>query len=517
MSNPDWSQGYVTDTTYADRFFRELSPVWINYVAALNGVRPRSLDQPFTYLELGCGFGTSAMIHAAAFPRGEFHACDFNPAHVEAASGRAAAFQIGNIAFLQASFQDLLLRGDLPAFDYITLHGVYSWVGPDARHAIRQIISRKLKPGGLVYLSYNCLPGWAVEAPVRKVLLELATEEEGGTQQRAEHALDVLKQLSGSKLRYFTSNPAAVAALDSYSSGPSNYLVHEFLNQTWEPFYSVDVADEMTDIGMSYVGSATLADNHQALVVHEQAAEAVARLKTARQRQLATDFAVDRRFRRDIFVRGDASPQAEAGRYLNAVIIGSMQNPGRISTQAKVPRGAITFQPEFIRDLQILLAQGSITMEHAAAVLAGDTRNTAEIIRNLTFFVAAGALMPFAKVHAHAGAAKAQRPANGIIERILEHIIEQRTELVLPSEIAGNGVPVKPVEALAVTEYLAGSHTVEKLAAQLEKEVYRCGIKPTADGTELSACTQFTNYAHAAAEDAISHLAPNLVRLGLLV
>jgi hypothetical protein len=49
--------GYVTDTTYADTFFRELSPAWLNYVAALNGVSPRPLDASFRYLELGCGFG----------------------------------------------------------------------------------------------------------------------------------------------------------------------------------------------------------------------------------------------------------------------------------------------------------------------------------------------------------------------------------------------------------------------------------------------------------------------------
>jgi SAM-dependent methyltransferase len=515
MSNPDWSQGYVTDTTYSDRFFRELSPVWINYVAALNGAAPRSLDQPFTYLELGCGFGTSAMIHAAAFPGGEFHACDLNPAHIEAARSRAAGFGIGNISFREASFQHLLLPGDLPQFDYIVLHGVYSWVNADARQAIRQIISAKLKPGGLVYLSYNCLPGWAAEVPLRKLLVELVAAEEGGTQQRAEHALDVLKQLSASKLRYFTGNPAAVAALDSYSTGPSNYLVHEFLNQTWEPFYSIDVADEMADIGLSYVGSATLADNHQPLIVPEQSAEAVSKLRTSRQRQLAIDFAVNRRFRRDIFVRSGTSAHTDGGCYLGGVVIGSLQSPQRISPQAKVPRGAISFQPDFIRDLQALLAQSSITMEHAVTTLAGATRNAAEITRNLTYLLAAGVLSPFAKVYAHAGAGDAQGPANGVIERILKHIIEQRIEFVLPSEIAGNGVLVKPVEALAITHFLAGHRTVEKLAAQLEKGIRSRGV--TIEGKDLCAGPELASYARGAAQDAMDDLLPNMARLGIII
>ncbi len=62
--------GYVTDTTYANTFFRELSPAWLNYVAALHGVAPRPIDATFSYLELGCGFGTSSVINAAAYSAG---------------------------------------------------------------------------------------------------------------------------------------------------------------------------------------------------------------------------------------------------------------------------------------------------------------------------------------------------------------------------------------------------------------------------------------------------------------
>src|ERR1700681_1935101 len=221
MSDSGWSQGYVTDTIYADRFFRELSPTWLNYVAALCGASPRNLDRSFTYLDLGCGFGSSTIVNAGAFPGGEFHACDFNPAHIEGGQRHAAALAISNIQFHEASFQDLLLK-DLPAFDFIVLHGVYSWVGAEARQAIRRIIRETLKPGGLVYLSYNCLPGWSIEAPLRKLLLELAATGDGGSPQRTQHAVRSLKQLSSSSLRYFNANPAAVTAVESYTKDPSN-------------------------------------------------------------------------------------------------------------------------------------------------------------------------------------------------------------------------------------------------------------------------------------------------------
>ena len=515
MSDADWSQGYVTDTTYVDRFFRELSPTWLNYVAALNGINPPELAQSFTYLELGSGFSTSAIINAGAFPRGEFHACDFNAAHIAGARSHAAALGIGNIQFHEASFQDLSSL-DLPLFDFIVAHGVYSWVGAEARQAIRHIIQKKLKPGGLVYLSYNCLPGWSVEVPLRKLLVELAAGS-SDTPQRTEHALGSLKDLSSSKLRYFNDNPAALNAVDSYIKGPSNYLAHEFLNQAWEPFYSIDIAAEMAEVGASYIGSATLVDNHETLVVHDAAARAVAKLETSRQRELAIDFAVNRRFRRDVFVRETASRRRAETTQLRAIVIGSVDNPERISTRVTVPRGVITFQEDFIRDVQALMKHGSMTIGEAIAALTGPGRNAIEITRNLIFLVAAGALLPFAKTHDFIKASKAPRPRNAMVERALAHIIEQQAQGAIPSEVLGNGVPIKPVEALAISELLAGAGEPGTLAKRLEAEIRRLGLKIKSDGKLLQPGPELSNYVRVTAHTVIDDLLPNLVRLDLFV
>jgi SAM-dependent methyltransferase len=517
MSNSGWSQGYVTDTIYADRFFRELSPAWLNYVAALCGASPRNLDRSFTYLDLGCGFGSSAIVNAGAFPPGEFHACDFNPAHIEGGRRHAAALGISNIQFHEVSFQDLLLQ-DLPAFDFIVLHGVYSWVGAEARQAIRRVIHETLKPGGLVYLSYNCLPGWSIEAPLRKLLLELAATEAGGSPQRTQQALRSLKQLSGSKLRYFNANPSAVTAVDSYTRDPSNYLVHEFLNQTWEPFYSIDIAEEMADADVSYLGSATLADNHPALVVDELAAEAVAKLATGRQRQLATDFAANQRFRRDVFVRGhERLGQGGTTRHLQAAAIGSLGNPARIGTKARVPRGEICFHEDFIRGLQSLMLRGSTTIGQAVTALGGEGRDAVEIARNLIFLVAAGTLMPFAKARNQGHAVKATRLANRTVERVLAHVIEHQVPRAIPSETLGNGVEILPIEALAITEWLAGADVIETLAARLEAGINRLNLTITSDGRELQRGDELATYTRVAAQGVIENLLPALIRLGVII
>ncbi|HEY6333762.1 MAG TPA: class I SAM-dependent methyltransferase [Blastocatellia bacterium] len=515
MSDTDRSQGYVTDTTYVEKFFRELSPVWLNYVAALNGVRPRPVDKPFTYLELGCGFGASAIVNAGAFPEGEFHACDINPSHIQTARTRAAEFGI-TLQFHEASFQELLAR-DLPLFDFIVLHGVYSWVGPGARHAVRQIIDRKLKHGGLVYISYNCFPGWSIEAPLRKLLVELASGETGNTAERAAAGLKLLENLSVSKLRYLTSNPATFSALDSYIKGPSNYLVHEFLNEAWEPFYSVDVAEEMAAIGLSYAGSATLADNHLTLIVNDTAAGAVARLNTPQQRQLAMDFAVDRRFRRDVFVRGAGPEPAAVSRYLPSTVIGTIDNPARITAKVKVPRGVVSFQQDFTNGVQAVLVHGSIPLGDAVTALSSTGGDKGEVLRNLTFLIAAGVLMPFAKEYDHDQSTAATSFANPTVERILAYIVVRGADGALPSEVVGNGVPISPAEALSVLTFISGARPVDQLAASLKEECLLRDLKSPADNFSSAPETNRPDWARLTAQKAEDELVLKLIRGALLM
>ncbi len=452
--------GPATDSIYPDTYFRELSPAWLDYVAALSSVRAANLRNRFSYLELGCGRGHSAIVHAGAFPQAEFHACDLNPAHIEAAERRAAALGIHNIRFHEASFEDLLLQ-PLPAFDFIVLHGVYGWVSAPDREAIRALIRRRLSATGLVYVSYNCLPGWASEVPVRRLLLELAPISSGDSLQQTREALRSLERLSDSRLRYLDAHPGAAAALRSCAGSPVEYVAHEFMTEAWEAFYCIDVADQMAEAGLRYAGSATLTDNHVGLLVDDSAAASIAGLTTERQRRLALDFACNPHFRRDIFFRpsGPSAPCNPRPR-IDDAIIGAIDDPERIGTAVKVPRGALHFQVDFIEAIRSLMAGGSRTIGDAAESLSGAGRRDAPIVRNLLYLVAAGSLTPFARIlrcaHSlgrHVRWADLQ-PANVTVARTLAHAVARGGVCVIPSEVLGGGVRIELAEAVALTESL---------------------------------------------------------------
>lgn len=454
------TSGYVTDTAYTESFFRELAPVWLSYVAALNGVAVRELDTPFTYLELGCGYGHSTLLHAAAYPHATFHACDINPTHIASARHAAAAFQISNVHFHEESFAGLLVR-ELPDCDFIVLHGVYSWVDADDRNTVREILRRKLQPGGLAYVSYNSLPGWAAEAPLRKLLIELAASRSGNSAQRSEQALHSLLQLGEGSLQYLSANPLANTALASYQRGQINYLVHEFMNRSWQPFYGVDVADELQQAGLTYVGSATLAENHPMLLMDERTAALIAALDSERQRRLATDYATNQRFRRDVFVRGE--PQrvpADAPQPLATALIGCQRGSALDHLTLRVPRGELTLQADFMRELREVLSHGPVSMAQAASALHRAGRDPMGITRNLLFLIAGGALQPCASPARPAQEQQPRRYASETLQRMMAQIIERGTTGVLPSPVLGNGLKIEPLEARVIDAIVQGASNV---------------------------------------------------------
>ncbi len=456
MGGMDWKGGYVADASYANTFVRELSPAWLSYVRALSGAGPFQLDRPFKYLELGCGLAQSIVVNAASFPAAEFHACELNPQHVAAGRAYASALGATNLHFHETSFRELRLD-DLPRFDFIVMHGVYSWIDAENRAAIRRVVRDRLAPEGLVYISYNCMPGWSSELPLRRFMLEVASGAAGESIERMQHALAGLQQLRRGRVQFFETHPAAAQAVELYGKLPSNYLVHEFLNECWEPFYSIDIAAEMAQLGLTFLASATLADNHPMLIMDDPTAQAIAAFARPRERQLATDFATDRRFRRDVFIRSEKAPSpAEISRSLYSAIIGCVEDPRTIGTKAKVPRGYINFDEDFICKLRDVLTPRSMSVGDAIAQLGGPGRNPIEITRNLVFLVASGVLMPFAQAQSLSRRTEMSRSLAPMLQRTLAYAMETQTARAVPSEILGNGVLISPAEAAALTKILAG-------------------------------------------------------------
>ncbi|MGA0200304.1 MAG: class I SAM-dependent methyltransferase, partial [Prochlorotrichaceae cyanobacterium] len=183
----DWTQGYIADLDYDYNFFAELAPIQIAFNLLDAQLLPPTLEQ-FNYCELGCGQGFTTNVLAAANPQGKFWGIDFNPSHIATAQQLAKAAQLTNIQFSDHSFSELVAV-ETPKFDFIVLHGIYSWVNPENRQAILQFIRQRLNVGGAVYISYNALPGWCSLMPLRELMLQSTAGSPDSTLEKVEKGL----------------------------------------------------------------------------------------------------------------------------------------------------------------------------------------------------------------------------------------------------------------------------------------------------------------------------------------
>src|SRR5262249_45696526 len=120
--------------------------------------------------ELGYGQGISINIHAAGSDQ-SWYGTDFNPAHAAFAQSVAAA-SASKAHLFDEAFAEFCGRSDLPDFDFIGLHCIWSLISEETQQLVVDFLRRKLKVGGVLYISYNTQPGWAATIPMRHLLAE---------------------------------------------------------------------------------------------------------------------------------------------------------------------------------------------------------------------------------------------------------------------------------------------------------------------------------------------------------
>src|SRR5690606_23081881 len=159
-------------------------------------------------------------------------------------------------------------------------------------------------PGGLVYCSYNCLPGWSPAAPLRHLMYLHGKSTGGPTATRLQPALEFTKELIEKGALYFAANPSLKSRVERMESMPRNYLAHEYLNDAWSLRYHSDVVHEFSEAKLSYFGPANLLDHIDAINLSADQQELLKGLADPTLRETVRDFLVNQQFRRDLFLRG---------------------------------------------------------------------------------------------------------------------------------------------------------------------------------------------------------------------
>lgn len=513
----EWDHGYVTDVVYTSNFYRETTPNWIANAALLLGHRPPDLSKPFRYVDFGCAHGFTAIATAATCPHAEVWGFDFNPAHIESARNLAAAAGLTNCHFEEASFGDLLARADsaLPEFDIAVSHGVLSWISPENQKALMRLIGNKLRPGGLAYISYNVTTGWAGMVPLRRLMHLISDASNERTDLAVPAMLDFIDKLKGAGANFFGAHPALENRMRDMRNHDARYIAHEYLNRDWHPMMFADVADGMTDNKCSYIGSATLSENIDAVSVPQGMVQLLAETRDQRLRETLRDFGASQGFRRDIFRRGTGGmPAAEhQAMLMDMTVAWTGMVPGDQVT-ISTPMGQLTGRPELYRPILSALEAGPVKMRDAFGREPFAGRSLLELLQVVTLLTAGGYCHPLLPGGGGAEARDASARLNAATARI-NSLGGDMPRMVLPA--IGSALNVDILETLAVAEILAGrSQDIDSMAAAVHAGLASGGRAVQRDGQPVQDPTEARQIIRGALDNFNTRRVPLLRSLGAL-
>lgn len=479
--------GYLTDVAYTSGFFRQQAPAWLAYIATINGYAAPALDAPFTYCELGCGRGLTSVILAATHPAGEFHATDLMPGHIAHAERLAKAGGVQNLT-LYASAVGEFLHADLPQFDFITLHGLWSWVPEEVRGQIVRFLRERLKPGGLAMLSYNALPGWATLQPVREMMQAYAGWVEGGSVEKARGALEQLIFLAQNGAGYFAQNPPAKEQIARLLEADPAYVAHEYLTPHGDPFYFSQVHARMRAADLAYAGSMLPEQNYALLALPEAFAELLRAAPSRAVFETHRDFIENTRFRYDLYA---AQPPAQAlpaplAEHYRGLRFAIQAPPEAIALKGAL-RGVefdLEGAAERVRRVLARLELGPAGAGELHAECAAPGEAVVETLRLLQQLVLAGAILPCPESAAAAGHCSA------LNAELLGVALEERgTEAWLACPGVAMGYPFPIPFALALREAARCESAGEAASAALAA-IEGAGIAGTLPGALQNAPAQ---------------------------
>jgi hypothetical protein len=239
---------------YASKSVALTHPAHLATVATLFGLDPPPIATCRT-LELGCGDGTNLIPMAMTLPEATFIGVDLAHRPIGIARQTAADLALANVTFLPADL--CALPRDLGTFDYIIAHGVYSWVPAPVRDALLALGSRHLSANGVMFVSYNTLPG----CHVRRVawdILRFHTDHVTDPQARIDAARALATLLAEPATASEGSNALLRAEFARLLETPDSSIFHDDLAVPNDPVYVREFIAHAERHGLRFLAEASV-------------------------------------------------------------------------------------------------------------------------------------------------------------------------------------------------------------------------------------------------------------------
>ncbi|MFG0463892.1 class I SAM-dependent methyltransferase [Pseudomonas putida] len=441
-----WNEGYFTDVGYTYGYYREINPVFQRFCLLLRGYAPVESANP-VHCELGFGQGVSINIHAAANP-GSYVGTDFNPAHAAHANSLAASYD-NSPRLYDDSFEQLLARDDLPQFDSISLHGIWTWVSRDNHKLITEFVRRHLKPGGVLYNSYNCFPGWSPSAPLRQLftLHDRFIPHPTDTTARVDSALKFSEALFAANPIYTNSVPGLKERLQKVMGQDRQYVAHEYFNRDWNCMYFTDVVDALAEAKVEFAATASPFDSVENINLTPEGLAFLQNIEHPIMREQARDYFVNQQFRKDLYTRGAArlsvKEQSQRLSSTRVVLVRSVDDvPSKITTAL----GEASLQQDIYAPILEVLASKTYapkTLQQLAAALPHIAAPS--LVQAIAVLTGQGSVVP---CQSDSAEKQAQAHCNALNQQLIYQAhFDKRIEF-LASPVTGGGISVNRFQQL---------------------------------------------------------------------
>ena len=234
---------------YPSRPFQQTHPLRLALPAALFGLAYAPMDRA-RVLEIGCGEGGNIIPLALSYPGATI--VGFDLAETAIAAGRRTVEALG-LTNISLRTLDILDAGPaLGEFDYIIVHGVYSWVPEPVREGVMRVIGACLAPEGLAFVSYNALPGCHLRLLLREMVMHHLRGREG-----FEARLAGAREFLNLFIANAPDNDPTAFAIKTYCRAmldrDPRVLFHDELGPVFQPFYLHEFADEARRWGLDFL------------------------------------------------------------------------------------------------------------------------------------------------------------------------------------------------------------------------------------------------------------------------
>ncbi len=457
----DWTSGYVADIGYTYGYYNELNPNRATLAFLNAAYAPPSLG---THCELGFGQGLSVNVHAAA-SGSAWYGTDFNPS--QAAFAQSLATSSGaDVHLTDEAFADFCNRSDLPEFDSIGLHGIWSWISDENRSIIVDFIRRKLKVGGALYISYNTLPGWATFAPMRHLMTEHASvmgSHGKGVVNRVDGALEFAQKLIDTNPMFARANPGVADRLKKVAEQNRHYLAHEYFNKDWHPMHFATMSDWLAPAKISFACSAHYLDHIDAINLTAEQQAMLKEIPDPTFKESVRDFMVNQQFRRDYWIKGarqlSAVEQTELIKQHKVVLINARED---VSLKIAGSVGTANMSEAIYAPILDLMADHkSRSIESITAQVKDKGVLLPQVIQAAIVLIGSGHM---ASVQDDMQIAQAKEATNKLNLALLEKARFSTDISFLASPVIGGGVAVNRFQQLFIHKINLGEKNPLELA-----------------------------------------------------